>query len=84
MPMAGGDVGNRSSQAQCLHGSIGWSPRFFSPSLVQYMKSLLKNKFLFGTDYPFIRPMRWLDDFKQLDLSPESARRSWARMPVPS
>lgn len=53
----------------------GWSPRFFPPVLVQYMKSLIKDKVLFGTDYPFIKPKRWMNDFMQLDLSQDVRER---------
>jgi predicted TIM-barrel fold metal-dependent hydrolase len=49
----------------------GWSPKYFPPILVQYMKGPLKDKFLFGTDYPFIKPARWIEDFKRLDISQE-------------
>jgi predicted TIM-barrel fold metal-dependent hydrolase len=49
----------------------GWSPKYFPPVLVQYMRGPLKGKFLFGTDYPFIKPRRWIDDFQRLDLSQE-------------
>jgi predicted TIM-barrel fold metal-dependent hydrolase len=49
----------------------GWSPRYFRPILVQYMNSLLQNKVLFGSDYPVIRPDRWLRDFEQMDLKEE-------------
>jgi len=43
----------------------GWSPKYFPPSLVQYANTLLQDRFLFGTDYPFIDPGRWLRDFEQ-------------------
>lgn len=49
----------------------GWSPKYFPPTLVQYLKGPLKRKFMFGTDYPFIKPGRWLSDFEQLGLSDE-------------
>jgi predicted TIM-barrel fold metal-dependent hydrolase len=53
----------------------GWSPKYFPPVLVQYMKGPLKDKFLFGTDYPFIKPKRWIDDFQKLDISQEVRER---------
>jgi len=49
----------------------GWSPKYFPPQLVRDINSRLQNKALFGTDYPFIKPDRWLRDFEQLDLKPE-------------
>jgi predicted TIM-barrel fold metal-dependent hydrolase len=39
----------------------GWSPKYFPPQLVQYANTLLKDKVLFGSDYPMISPDRWLD-----------------------
>ena len=49
----------------------GWSPKYFRPILVQYMQSLLKDKVLFGSDYPALMPERWLKDFEQLELKAE-------------
>jgi len=49
----------------------GWSPKYFSPLLIQYANSLLKNKVLFGTDYPVIAPERWLEDFDKIGIKPE-------------
>ncbi len=49
----------------------GWSPKYFRPILVQYANSLVQDKCLFGSDYPGIRPDRWLADFEGLDLKPE-------------
>jgi predicted TIM-barrel fold metal-dependent hydrolase len=61
----------------CLHKPnvyidlSGWSPKYFSPTLVQYANTRLKNKVLFGSDYPFITPDRWLADFEKLDIRSE-------------
>ena len=41
----------------------GWSPKYFPPQLVQYANSLLKDKVLFGSDFPVITPERWMKDF---------------------
>jgi uncharacterized protein len=49
----------------------GWSPKYFSPTLVQYANSRLKNKVLFGSDYPFITPDRWLADFEKISILDE-------------
>ncbi|PZG07593.1 amidohydrolase family protein [Nonomuraea aridisoli] len=49
----------------------GWSPKYFPPQLVRYANSLLKEKVLFGSDYPVISPDRWLADFDRLDIKPE-------------
>jgi uncharacterized protein len=49
----------------------GWSPKYFSPTLVQYANTLLKHKVLFGSDYPWITPDRWLADFDKIDIRDE-------------
>jgi predicted TIM-barrel fold metal-dependent hydrolase len=49
----------------------GWSPKYFPPQLVRYANTLLKEKVLFGSDYPLITPDRWLADFEALDIKPE-------------
>jgi len=49
----------------------GWSPKYFRPILVQYMRSILQDKVLFGSDYPVIQPERWLRDFESLELKDE-------------
>ncbi len=48
----------------------GWSPKYFPPQLVRYANSLLKDKVLFGSDYPVITPDRWLADFDKLEIKP--------------
>ena len=58
----------------CLHKPnvyidlSGWSPKYFSPTLVQYANTLLREKVLFGSDYPLITPDRWLEDFAALPI----------------
>jgi predicted TIM-barrel fold metal-dependent hydrolase len=49
----------------------GWSPKYFPPLLVRYANTLLKDRVLFGSDYPAITPDRWLADFEALDIKPE-------------
>jgi predicted TIM-barrel fold metal-dependent hydrolase len=53
----------------------GWSPKYFRPILVQYISSILKDKTLFGSDYPVLQPDRWLRDFEQLELKEEVRRK---------
>ena len=61
----------------CLHKPqvyidlSGWSPKYFSPTLVQYTNSLLKKKVLFGSDYPWITPDRWIADFEKIAIKDE-------------
>ena len=49
----------------------GWSPKYFPPELVRYANTLLKDRVLFGSDYPMLTPDRWLADFEQLEIKPE-------------
>jgi uncharacterized protein len=49
----------------------GWSPKYFPPLLVQYANTLLKDKILFGSDYPLIAPERWMEEFAKLPIKPE-------------
>jgi uncharacterized protein len=49
----------------------GWSPKYFPPILVQYMNTLLKDKILFGSDYPVMSPERWMADFETLKVKDE-------------
>jgi len=37
----------------------GWAPKYFPPILVQYARTLLKDKVLFGTDWPLLEIDRW-------------------------
>ena len=46
----------------------GWSPKYFPPQLVKAANGLLKHKVLFGSDYPLLRPERWIRDFEQLEI----------------
>jgi len=61
----------------CLHKPqvyidlSGWSPKYFSPTLIQYANTLLKHKVLFGSDYPLLTPDRWLADFEKIGIREE-------------
>jgi len=61
----------------CLHKPqvyidlSGWSPKYFSPVLIQYANTQLKHKMLFGSDYPLITPDRWLADFEKIAIRDE-------------
>ena len=55
----------------CLHKPqvyidlSGWSPKYFSPTLVQYANTLLKHKVLFGSDYPLLTPGSLAGGFRE-------------------
>jgi predicted TIM-barrel fold metal-dependent hydrolase len=61
----------------CLHKAnvwidlSGWSPRYFPPQLVQYANTQLREKVLFGSDFPLLTPDRWLADFEQAPFKDE-------------
>jgi predicted TIM-barrel fold metal-dependent hydrolase len=61
----------------CLHKAnvwidlSGWSPRYFPPQLIQYANTQLREKVLFGSDFPLITPDRWLADFEQAPFRDE-------------
>jgi hypothetical protein len=61
----------------------GYSPKYIPPQYVQFANTLLQDQMLFGSDYPFIMPERWLADFEEAGFRPavhakilvENARR---------
>jgi predicted TIM-barrel fold metal-dependent hydrolase len=61
----------------CLHKDnvwidlSGWSPKYFPPQLVQYANTQLREKVLFGSDFPLLTPDRWLADFEQAPFKDE-------------
>jgi len=61
----------------CLHKPqvyidlSGWAPKYFPPILVQYANGQLREKVLFGSDYPLISPDRWMTEFAALPIRDE-------------
>ena len=53
----------------------GWSPRYIPEALLREAAGRLNHKFLFGSDYPFITPDRWMADFLRLDGWTDEARQ---------
>jgi uncharacterized protein len=49
----------------------GWSPKYFAQILIQYANTLLKNKMLFGTDFPVLTPERWMADLEKVSIRDE-------------
>lgn len=49
----------------------GWHPRFLSENLINRLNRDLQDKVMFGTDYPWITPEKWLTGFEKLPLSDE-------------
>ncbi|NHN59046.1 MULTISPECIES: amidohydrolase family protein [Halorussus] len=53
----------------------GWMPRYIDDQVLHYAKTLLRDKVMFGTDYPMIDPAAWLDQFAELDFSEDVQRK---------
>jgi Predicted metal-dependent hydrolase of the TIM-barrel fold len=49
----------------------GWSPKYFPAELVRYANSVIRDRVLFGTDFPLLTPDRWLRDAEQTAFKPE-------------
>ena len=49
----------------------GWSPKYFPPILVRYANTMLKEKMLFGSDWPMIAPEKWLAAFEKAEFRDE-------------
>jgi len=50
-----------------------WSPKRIPETLLREAATRLQDRFLFGSDYPFITPQRWLKDFEavKIEFKPE-------------
>lgn len=49
----------------------GWSPKYFPPQLVRYANTMLRERVLFGTDFPVITPEKWIRDLETTDIRDE-------------
>ncbi len=49
----------------------GWAPRFIPQSLIREANTRLRDKVLFGSDYPYLTPERWLREFAELEMRDE-------------
>ena len=54
----------------------GWSPKYIPEALLREAAGRLNHKFLFGSDYPFITPDRWIADFERLEGWSDEAKRA--------
>jgi uncharacterized protein len=53
----------------------GWAPKYFPATLVQYARTLLKDKVLFGTDWPLLTVERWESEFSAFDFPADVVER---------
>lgn len=49
----------------------GWAPRFIPEVLVRETDTRLRDKMLFGSDFPYLTPDRWLKGFEDLPIRDE-------------
>ncbi len=45
----------------------GWSPKYIPKPVMDEARTRLQDRIMFGSDYPFITPERWLADFDALE-----------------
>jgi uncharacterized protein len=57
-------IGHKSNVFMDLSG---WSPRYIPKVIMDEARSRLQDRIMFGSDYPFITPERWLKDFDSLE-----------------
>jgi uncharacterized protein len=53
----------------------GWSPKYFPEQLVRAARSYLQDRVLFGSDYPMLHPVRWMNDFAALGFDEAVVRK---------
>jgi predicted TIM-barrel fold metal-dependent hydrolase len=49
----------------------GYLPKYIPPQYIQFANTLLQDQMVFGSDYPFIPPERWLADFEEAGFRPQ-------------
>ena len=49
----------------------GWAPRYIPQQLINETNTRLQDKVLFGSDFPYLPPDRWLSGFEQLEVRDE-------------
>ena len=49
----------------------GWAPKHYPEILIKYMNGPLKEKVLFGSDFPLLSRKRIIDELQRLPLKPE-------------
>ena len=49
----------------------GWSPKYFPKQVIHYANTQLKHKMLFGSDFPLIKPDKWMEAAKDAGFREE-------------
>jgi predicted TIM-barrel fold metal-dependent hydrolase len=44
----------------------GWMPKYFPPQVIKYANGPLKHKMMFGSDFPLIKPEKWIEQAKEV------------------
>jgi predicted TIM-barrel fold metal-dependent hydrolase len=50
----------------------GWLPKYFPPQLVRQASTLLREKVLFGSDFPVLTADRWMASFAELPIKDDA------------
>jgi predicted TIM-barrel fold metal-dependent hydrolase len=54
----------------------GWLPKYIDDQVLHYAGTILKDKVMFGTDYPMLQPDNWLQQFEEhTDYSEDIQRK---------
>lgn len=65
-------IGHKSNVFMDLSG---WLPRYIPKAIMEEARKRLQDRILFGSDYPFILPDRWLTDFDSLEGFSDEVKR---------
>ena len=57
-------IGHKSNVFMDLSG---WLPRYIPKQIMDEARTRLQDRIMFGSDYPFIEPRRWLADFDAIE-----------------
>ncbi|OZC83932.1 4-hydroxyphenyl-beta-ketoacyl-CoA hydrolase [Rhodococcus sp. 06-412-2C] len=68
VPWVDAQISIATHKANVFIDLSGWSPKYFPPQLVRAVNTMLKDKVLFGSDFPIIQVDRWMNDFDKLDI----------------
>jgi predicted TIM-barrel fold metal-dependent hydrolase len=53
----------------------GWLPKYIDDQVLHYAGTILEDEVMFGTDYPMIRPRKWLEQFAEYTDYPVEVQR---------
>ena len=65
-------IGHKSNVFMDLSG---WSPRYIPKQILDEARGRFQDRIMFGSDYPFIMPERWLKDFDSLEGFSDDVRQ---------